>query len=235
MTATKSLLELLAEVPDPRDDRGKQHPLSALLGLAVVAMLTGARGPEAIAQYGRDQGAWLAKALGFRRLKTPTKSAYSKLFRRLDTAALEATLARWLNDQAGETPGRHVAIDGKTLRGSRSGPASQKGEAPGVHLLAAYAPEEATVLAQAPVDRKTNEHKAALELLKITPLKGSVVTADAMFCHRDFCQEVRDQEADYVVTVKDNQSNLKADIALALGDPPEGSSPLRGEETAGVA
>lgn len=234
MTASKSLLELLGEVPDPRGKHGKYHPLSAVLGLAVVAMLAGARGPEAIAQFGRDHGKWLAQALGFRRHKTPCKATFSNIFRVLDTASFEAKIAAWLVGSIGHSPGQ-VALDGKTLRGSRSGPASSRGETPGVHLLAVYAPREAAVLAQAPVDGKTNEHKAALTLLKITPLKGSVVTADAMFCHRDFCTEVRDQEADYLVTVKDNQSNLKSDIQSALGEPPEGSSPLRPQATAGIA
>lgn len=234
MFARKSLLELLAEVPDPRGEQGKFHPLSAVLGLVVVAMLAGARGPAAISQYGRDQGKWLAKALGFRRYKTPSKSMLSKLFRRLDAAQFEAKLAEWLGE-ASTAGGRQVAIDGKTLRGSRSGPGSRVGEAPGVHLLAAYAPEEARVLAQAPVDGKTNEHKAALALLRVTPLAGSVVTADAMFCHRDFCQEVLNREADYLITVKDNQSNLKRDIESALGELPEGLSPLGTQAAAGVA
>jgi predicted transposase YbfD/YdcC len=41
------------------------------------------------------------------------------------------------------------------------------------------------VLDQIPVDAKTNEHKAALELLDLIPLKGKLVTGDAMFCQRD--------------------------------------------------
>lgn len=234
MTTQKSLLELLAEVPDPRSKHGKYHPLSAVLGLAVTAMLAGARGPEAIAQFGRDHGKWLAEALGFRRHKTPCKATFSNVFRALDVEAFEAKLAEWLGD-APEGSQRLVALDGKTLRGSRSGPSVDANATPGVHLLAAYAPDQTRVLRQAPVDGKTNEHKAALELLKITPLKGAVVTADAMFCHRDFCQGVRDREADYLVTVKDNQSNLKADLQLALGEPPEGSSPLRPQAALGVA
>src|SRR6266567_9491191 len=78
------LLDVLATVPDPRDPRGLRHPLSAVLGLAVLAMLSGCQGYEAIAQFGRDKGFALAHALGFRRGETPTKSTYSILFRRLD-------------------------------------------------------------------------------------------------------------------------------------------------------
>jgi hypothetical protein len=225
MSDARCLLESFAEIPDPRGKQGVRHPLPAMLALATVAMLSGCRSLEAIAQFGRDHGAWLAEALGFRRHKTPCKATYSILFRRLDVAVFEAKLAAWLGGPS-EAAGRHVALDGKTLRGSGSD------ETPGLHLLAAFAPEQAAVLAQAPVPGKTNEHKAALELLKITPVRGGVVTADAMFCHRDFCQAVRDQEADYLVTVKDNQSNLKQDVESVLGRLPEDLSPLRSKATA---
>jgi hypothetical protein len=162
----------------------------------------------------------LAFALGFRRAKTPVKSMLSDLFRVLDAAAVEAAIQRWL-------AGRHaagwavVSLDGKALRGSAAG------EAPAVHLLAAYAPQVAAVLGQLPVGAKTNEHKAALELLGILPpLSGAVVTADAMFTHRDVCAAIRDRGGDYVLPVKDNQATLHADIRAALTDSEPGVSPL---------
>ena len=207
-----SLMEALADVPDPRGAQGKRHPLTAILGLTVVAVLSGMKSLEAIAQFGRDHGQALAFALGFRRAKTPVKSRLSTLFRRLDVAALEAALARWL-------AGRHdagwavVTLDGKTLCGSAAG------AAPGVHLLAAYAPQAAAVLGQVRVDAKTNEHKAALRLLGILPpLRGAVVTADAMFTHRDVCAAIQERGGDYLLPVKDNQATLQADIRTALGD-----------------
>jgi hypothetical protein len=124
MTGAKSLLELLAEVPDPRGEQGKYHPLSAVLGLTVVAMLAGVRGPAAIAQYGRDQGPWLALALGFRRYLTPSKSMFSKLFRRLDAAAFEAKIAQWLS--VASQPGRQVARGWQDQR-AQGGPAAAEG------------------------------------------------------------------------------------------------------------
>src|SRR5260221_2803230 len=99
--ATVGLLEILGEIPDPRDRRGTIHPLTAMLSLAVVAMLAGMKSLEAIAQFGRDHGGKLAFALGFRRAKTPTKSAYSKLFRRLNLEQYEASLRRWLQSRSG--------------------------------------------------------------------------------------------------------------------------------------
>jgi predicted transposase YbfD/YdcC len=207
--AGPALIELLATIPDPRKPRGLIHPLSAVLSLAVVAMLAGMKSLEAIAQFGRDRGNGLAFALGFRRGKTPAKSTLSEIFRALDCDAFEAALCAWVQARldAGDPA---IALDGKTLRGSRDG------AVPGVHLLAAFVPASAAVLAQLRVDAKTNEHKAALQLLGILPLAGRVVTGDAMFTHRDVAQKVRDGGGDYLLFVKDNQADLKAAIESAL-------------------
>jgi hypothetical protein len=218
-----SLLEVLAEVPDPRDPRGRIHPLPAILAMTVLAMLRGCRGPVAIAQFGRDHGQNLAHALGFRRAKTPAASCLSDLFSRLDAVAFEAALSRWIKSRSPEPsqenaehnpdPNKEkepVCVDGKTLCGSRDG------EVPGQHLVAAYSPLVQAVLVQVRVDAKTNEHKALLQMLGILPVKGRIVTGDAIFCQRDVCAEVIDQEGDYIFFVKENQPGLLADIAAGF-------------------
>ena len=210
MSSPLSLLDVLADIPDPRDPRGIRHPLSAVLGLAVLAMLTGCKSYQAIAQFGRDKGFPLAQALGFRRGKTPTKATYSILFRRLDVVAFEDALAGWIATRLGDEERNVIALDGKTLRGSRDG------VVPGHHLVAAYAVRAAAVLAQVRVDAKTNEHKAALQLLGIVPIGGAIVTGDAIFCQRDLCQKIIDEGGDYVFTVKDNQPSLAIDIRAGL-------------------
>jgi hypothetical protein len=213
--APLSLLEALATVPDPRSRHGQRHPLQAILALTVLAMLRGCKGPTAIAQFGRDHGVALAHALGFRRRKTPAPSCLSDLYRDLDAAAFEAALSRWIAARipppAETTDKQPVSFDGKTLRGSRDG------EAPGHHLVAAYAHAQQAVLAQIRVDAKTNEHKAALELLGILPVKGRVVLGDAIFCQRDVCARITEQGGDYLFTVKGNQLGLERDIAAGFG------------------
>lgn len=213
--AALSLIEVLADVPDPRSRHGCVHPLAAILALTVLAMLRGCRGPVAIAQFGRDYGTPLAHALGFRRGKTPAASCLCELYSRLDAVAFEAALARWIRSrlppadaQGGPEP---LSIDGKTLRGSRDG------VVPGQHLVAAYAPVVEAVLAQVRVDAKTNEHKAALELLGILPVKGRVVIGDAMFCQRDVCAKVIADGGDYVFFAKGNQPGLQTDIGAGFG------------------
>jgi hypothetical protein len=202
-----SLIERLAELPDPRDRRGLRYPLPAVLALCFVAALAGHTSLAAISQFGRLRRHRLAHALGFRNQNIPAPSALSELLRDLDADHLDRIIGAWLAE-------RHaggwnvVAIDGKTLRGSRNG------EAPGTHLLAAYAPQAAAVIAQMTVAATTNEHKAALRLLGIVPgLAGAVVTGDAMFTHRDFCETVLEQQGDYLLYAKDNQEQLQEAIA----------------------
>jgi hypothetical protein len=208
------LLEALAAVPDPRARKGRSYPFTPILALLVVGILVGRRSPEAIAQLTDDYGADFALLLGFPRRKIPTGSMLSKLLRRIDVAKLEAVLRAWIATRLPPTDPLVVNIDGKCLRGS----AQPTAELPAVHLLAAFAPRVQAVLAQPRVDAKTNEHKAALELLNILPRRtgGYIITGDAIFTQTEVCQAIRDRNDDYVLVVKDNQHALAVDIEAGL-------------------
>jgi hypothetical protein len=212
-----SLYEVFAEIPDPRHRRGTIYPLAAVLTLVSTAMLCGGRSLAAISQWGRDYN-HLAPQLGFSRqtgdgtYRTPCTSELHTLLAALPAQVFEAALTRWILAQGvTDLERRVVAIDGKTLRGSRGH------QLPGVHLLAAYCRDVEAVIAQIAVPGKTNEYKTALELLKLIPLKGTLITGDAAFTQRDLCEAVIQGEGDYFLTVKDNQPTLEADIRAAFG------------------
>jgi len=222
-----SLLDRLAELTDPRDRKGRQYPLVPLLALALVAILAGNSSVAAIAQFGRLRKHRLGHALGFRNGRMPCANTVTNLFAALDADHLDRVIGAWLGDRHadGWDP---IALDGKVLRGSRDG------DTPGVHLLAAYAPQASAVIAQMTVDATANEHKAALRLLGVLPLAGAVVTADAMFSHADVCEKILEKHGDYVLYAKDNQSRLKADIAAAFAAAERGGfSPLADDGVAG--
>jgi len=213
-----SLYEVFREIPDPRAARGKLYPLAAVLTLASTAMLCGARSLAAIAQWGADYN-HLAPQLGLSRrtkdeaaYRTPCASELHTLLAALPAKVFEAVLTRWILAQGvSDLEQRVVAIDGKTLRGS------QGHQLPGVHLLAAYCRDVEAVIAQLAVPGKTNEHKTASELLKLIPLKGTLITGDAAFTQRDLCEEVIAAGGDDFLTVKENQPTLEADIRAAFG------------------
>jgi hypothetical protein len=216
-TPPTSLIAHLAAISDPRSAHGRRHGLSAMLAAVCCAVLCGARGFKPIAQWVHDQDITLMHALGFTR--TPPKwGAFRKLLCALDPGAFEAALAYWAEAAlagAAPQPDRGVglepiALDGKTVRGSLG---RHEGT---VHLLSAMAQRCGLTLRQAEVGTKTNEHKAALSLLKNLVLEGRVITGDAAFCQRDVCAQVVADGGHYFVVVKDNQPELLRDISDAF-------------------
>jgi len=219
---SRSLIERLSELNDPRDRRGRQYPLVGLLTLCAVAMLAGHTTLAAIAQFGRLRQKRLGHALGFKNGHMPCANTLAGLLRHLDPDHLDRIIGAWLADRHPHG-WEHVALDGKVLRGSR------EGEVPGTHLLAAYAPRASAVLAQLTVEATTNEHKAALRLLGVLPpLDGAVVTADAMFTHADVCAAVRERGGEYIGYAKGNQAELHGELAETFAAAEGGAfSPLR--------
>jgi len=203
-----SLWQALASVPDHRRDAGKRYPLASLLLIAVAALLSGRRDQLGIVRWGRRLSHEALLAIGIKRQRVPAPSVWCALFQGLDIGALERALGDWVR---GEQPAGHVSIDGKRLRGSA------KSQAPGVHLLAAFSASLQGVIGQLKVAPETNEITAALQLLKTLPLKGVIITGDAIFTQREICRTIIDGGGDYFFTVKDNQPALKADIAEAFG------------------
>ncbi|AWM38482.1 hypothetical protein GobsT_33630 [Gemmata obscuriglobus] len=205
-----SLVERLAELPDPRSRHGRQYPLVGLLTLCLVAVMGGHTTPEAISQFGRLRQKRLGHALGFRNGNMPCPNTIAGLRRRLDPDRLDAIIGAWLRDRHPDG-WEHLALDGKRLCGSRDG------QVPGTHLLAAYAPQVSAVVAQMTVEATTNEHKAALRLLGVLPsLGGTVVTGDAIFTQPDVCAAVQHKGGDYILYAKSNQGTLRADLEAAF-------------------
>src|SRR2546428_12580617 len=130
----RPLIEVFSDIPDVRKSRGTRHPLSAMLALSCCALLCGSRSYSAIAEWGRNDGREIAQALGFTHT-TPCASTLHTIFGRLDREVFEATLGVWADSvvthtpATPETPEAAMAVDGKTL------PGSKKEGAPGTHLL----------------------------------------------------------------------------------------------------
>ncbi|HEY5867619.1 MAG TPA: ISAs1 family transposase [Candidatus Tectomicrobia bacterium] len=217
----RPLVEVFVAIPDFRQSRGKRHALSAIFALACCAMLCGARSYSAIAEWGRNYGRRIARALGFTH-DTPCAATLHTIFRHIDRDEFEAYLGVWADSvvesqvPAAEPPGTAVALDGKTLRGSK------KQGAPGMHLLSALAHHVGVTLAQHAVDDKTNEITAVETLLQGLVLEGRVMTMDALLTQRQVAQTIVDKGGDYVMIVKENQPQLHADIALVFAQPPWG-------------
>jgi len=197
------LLDLLAQVPDPRKPRGRRHPLAGLLAVGLAAVIGGSRSFAAIGQWAADAGQDVLIALGAAR-GPADESTYRRAFAQVSADALDLALGAWAWTRAGRAGERLIiAIDGKTVRGAKSGAR----KAP--HLVAALAHGLGTFLGQVAVDAKTSEIPAVRELLKaFADLAGAVVTLDALHTQHDTAQAILARQADYVMTVKANMPTL---------------------------
>jgi predicted transposase YbfD/YdcC len=197
------LLDLLAQVPDPRKKRGRRHPLAGLLAVGIAAVIAGSRSFAAIGQWAADAGEDVLAGLGAAR-GAAEESTFRRAFALLSADVLDCVLGAWLHTRAAQAGGRLViAIDGKTVRGAKS----KGGKAP--HLVAALAHGIGAVLGQVAVDEKSNEIPAVRDLLKaFASLAAAVITIDAMHTQSDTAQVILSRGADYVMTVKGNMPTL---------------------------
>jgi predicted transposase YbfD/YdcC len=197
------LLDLLAQVPDPRKRRGRRHALAGLLAVGIAAVIAGSRSFAAIGQWAADAGQDVLAVLGADR-GPAEESTFRRAFALLDPGRLDQVLGAWLWTRAVQVGSRLViAVDGKAVRGAKD----KDGKAP--HLVAALAHGIGVVLGQAAVDAKPDEIPAVRDLLKaFTSLAGAVITIDALHTQSDTAQVILDRDADYVMTVKGNMPTL---------------------------
>jgi predicted transposase YbfD/YdcC len=210
-----SLRIALAELSDPRKARGIRHGLVVVVTAAVCAVAAGARSFVAVAEWVADLPEQAAAALGVQQ-RCPSESAIRRLLGRIEADEFDSVIGVFVQRlcAGGNRGGRRrvLAVDGKTLRGSRH--TDTDGQVPGRHLLAVIDQHTRVVLGQVGVDGKTNEISEFTPLLDTLPdLAGVVITADAMHTQRDHVEYLARRGAHWVLTVKANQPTLRRQLA----------------------
>ena len=200
-------------IPDPRVDRTKKHNLQDILVIAVCAVICGAEHWTHIETFGKIHEAWFRTFLDLPN-GIPSHDTFGRVFAALDPDAFEAAVRAFVEALAGSSQGKHLAIDGKTLRHSFDR-ASAKAA---VHMVSAWAYEDHVVFGQLAVDAQSNEITAIPELLKLLDLTGATVTIDAVGCQRDIAGQISERGGDYVLSLKANQPSLYDDVRLYLDE-----------------
>lgn len=205
-----SLYAHLATLHDQRDARGLRYALVTVLVFIILAKLAGEDHLRGIADWVRHRKEALAQALGLAKAQAPHASTYSRILAHaVNVAEFEHVVREFFERQPQAGRSVVITLDGKTLRGT-----IPAGQMQGVHLLAAYLPEEGWVLMQVEVPGPENEIGAALRVLQSLDLRGKVVTGDAILAQRHLSNVVVRAGGDYLWMVKDNQEQLREEIAF---------------------
>lgn len=201
--------EHFVDLVDPRVERAQRHDLLDILVIALCALICGADTFVDIARFGRAKQSWLQERLGLLLPNgIPSHDTFGRLFARLDPDAFGRCFRAWTQTLHTQTAGQIIALDGKMLRHSFD-TASGRGA---IYMVSAWAGASGLVLGQVKVDDKSNEITALPLLLKMLDLCGSIVTVDAMGCQKTIAAQVREQEGDYVLALKDNHPRLHDEV-----------------------
>jgi len=204
-----SIPKHFTKLKDPRRRHRRLHLLPDIIVVALCAVVAGAQDWQEIETFGRKRRAWLKRFLKLPN-GIPSHDTFERVFDRLNPQAFQACFRQWVQAVQDALCIEHVAIDGKTLRGSGSAKLGP------LHLVSAWATAQRLSLGQVAVDAKSNEITAIPALLELLDLNGALVTIDAMGCQKAIARKITDQGADYILTVKDNQEHLLADIQESL-------------------
>lgn len=201
-----SLMEHFSLLPDPRVDRTKAHRLIDIIVITILAVICGADTWVDVETFGTERYQWLKRFLELPG-GVPSHDTFGRVFSLLDPEMFQSCFLAWTQSVSKQTKGQVVAIDGKSVR------RSHRKSAKPLHIISAFATATGVTLGQRAVDSKSNEITAIPELLDVLMLKGCIVTIDAMGTQGWIVKKIRQNQADYLLAVKDNQKRLHQDVA----------------------
>ena len=210
---SKKPLEVIEEhfskVTDPRKDRTKEHKLIDIIVIAICTVICGAEGWVDVELFGKSKLPWLKTFLELPN-GIPSHDTFGRVFSLMDAQQFQLAFYEWVLAVNDLVQGQVINIDGKCLRGSDDKRLGKRA----IYMVSAWAAENEIVLGQRMVDEKSNEITAIPELLKLLDVSGYIVTIDAMGAQTNIAKTIVEANADYVLSVKENQGHLFEDISV---------------------
>ena len=227
--AKASLVAHLAQVPDPRIHRRREHELIDILVIAVCTLLCAGESFNDMEDFGKAKLDWFRTFLNLRN-GIPSHDTFNRVFAALDPREFLDCFLRWTQSLRAAVAQEIVALDGKALRRALNKDQSIQ------YVVSAWAESNGLVLGQLKVADKSNEITAVPELLRVLELSGCIVTIDAMGCQKKIAKEIIEADADYVLALKGNQETVHEEVKSFLDadpDPTAGSPAPRGQADRG--
>jgi len=205
----EAIEEHFSKVNDPRIDRRKEHKLIDMIVISICAVICGAEGWTDIENFGNSKQPWLKTFLELPN-GIPSHDTFGRVFSMLDAQQFQLAFYEWVLAVNEIVHGQIINIDGKRLAGSEDNFLGKRA----IYMVSAWAEENEIVLGQRKVGEKSNEITAIPELLKLLAISGCIVTIDAIGTQTQIAKTIVEAQADYVLSVKENQGHLFEDISV---------------------
>lgn len=203
----RSVLKHFQDISDPRETSRNTYPLTSIITIAILAVISGSDGCVAIETYGKVKQSWLETFLDLPD-GIPSHDTFSRVLSALDPKELESCFLSWIKTIIEKLDIELIHIDGKEHNGSYD----RKGKIKSLHSVSAWSSEHGLSLAQEKVDSKSNEIKAVPLLLNLLDLRGATVTLDAMGTQFAIAQQIRKAGGNYNLALKGNQGKLSKQV-----------------------
>jgi predicted transposase YbfD/YdcC len=202
----ESIIAFFQDVPDPRLDRRKKHPLLSILVCAFCAVIADCNTWIDIELFCRERIEWFEKYIDLPN-GVPSHDTFGRVFSILDPLEMEKCLIEWakairfkLEKKSPDGIPPIINLDGKRLKGS----ADKIHKKNGVHLLNAWLVDSGLCIGQIEAEEKENEITVAPDLIKLLDLKGTIVTGDALLTQKGLAEKIQHCGGDYLFALKAN-------------------------------
>jgi predicted transposase YbfD/YdcC len=193
---------------DHRMERNRKHKLLDIIVLSILAVLSGAESYDSIALFGKENIGFLKQFLELKN-GIPSHDTINRMFQTLNPLQFERCFIAWTQDlKENGIIERVIAIDGKTVRGSKDSFHHRSA----LHSVHAWSVENGICLGQMECGEKTNEITVIPKMLDLIDVKGGIVTIDAMGTQTAIAEKIINREGDYILAVKSNQRSLEEEV-----------------------
>ena len=205
-----ALADVLEGIEDTRRKNSVMYPLHEVLIIMLLAVICGATSYAKIEMFGNSKCEWLKRFLKLE-YGIPDACTFRNIIKEIDTQKLHILFCEWMKNVVSDLTGV-IAIDGKTARRTRD-----KANRP-LHVVSAFSHECGLVIGQLACEEKGNEITAIPKLLDMLEINGCIVTIDAMGTQKDIAEKIISKDADYILSLKENQKTMYRDVKLYLDD-----------------
>lgn len=209
----RSFFVIFNEMEDPRNEKGLKYPLMDIIILAIYGVLCGFTDFTNMAYYLKKREEELITALDLKK-GVPSHDVFSDVFRLLDVEKFMGLFVRWIQDVAYKKGGRHIAIDGKAVRGATR--KALNGNIP--YIVSAFMCDCGLSIGQKEVGNKTNEITEIPKLLDLIDIKGCTITIDAIGTQKEIMDKITKKDGHYCLQLKKNQKTAYGSVELYFKD-----------------